>query len=215
MSKRNIAVVLAAALSGAVVLTFLGVTMAVGALVRADEPARADAVVVLFHDTEIYLRMTEAARLYREGYVPKVVINGGRVHPVLKEMEAGGFSRDWRWEEEYRDYLRFLGVPLEDVIFIQVEDSFDSWGEATYLGERLRRLGMKDLIITTNKYHSRRAGYVWERLYGGVFGIRVVPVRSEPFSAWSWWREGRQFKWTLYELGSWIFLLVRSLTSSL
>lgn len=207
ISGKQIAIIAVLILS-VLLLSFLAMTLVAHGLLRSDKPAEADAVVVLFHDTEIYLRMTEAARLYREGYVPKVVINGGRIHPVVKEMQAKGFSRQWHWDEEYHEYLKFLGVPLEDVIFIQVEDSFDSRGEAFHLGSKLQELGMDSLIITTNKYHSRRAGHVWDKLYYDVFDIRVVPVQNEPFSPWSWWKDGRQFKWTLYELGSWIFMLV-------
>ncbi|MDF1527451.1 MAG: hypothetical protein P1S59_14585, partial [bacterium] len=54
-----------------------------------------------------------------------------------------------------------------------------------------------------------RAGHVWKSLFRGVFDIRVVPVRTEKFSPWSWWRDSRQFKWTLYELGSWVFMMMR------
>jgi uncharacterized SAM-binding protein YcdF (DUF218 family) len=189
-------------------------TLAAHSLLRSDDPFKADAIVVLSHGTEIYFRMTEAAKLYREGYAPKVVINGGRVHPIVKEMEAKGFSREWRWDEEYHSYLQFLGISLDDVIFIQLEEPIDTYSEAALLGENLKQLGMKDLLITTNKYHSRRAGYIWESLYEGVFKIGVVPVQGETFSPWSWFRDRRQFKWTLYEFGSWVFLLARNLSGS-
>jgi len=213
ITKKRI-ITFIAAMFGILLFFFFGMTFVAHSLLRADEPFQADAVVVLSHGTEIYFRMTEAAKLYQQGYAPNVVINGGRIHPVVKEMESKGFSREWRWDEEYHAYLQFLGISLEDVIFIQLEDPFDTWGEAALLGKRLKQMGMKNLIITTNKYHSRRAGYVWESLYEGQFNIRVVPVRSETFSPWSWWRDRRQFKWTLYEFGSWVFLLGRNLASS-
>lgn len=199
---------------GTVVISATVLTLVSFSLERSEAPVKADAVVVLFHDTEVYMRMTEAARLYREGFVEKVVINGGREHPILKTMGSQGFSRRWRWDEEYHSVLEFLGVPLEDVVFIQVKDSFDSKGEASYLGKQLLELGYESLIITTNKYHSRRAGYIWENLYQDEFRITVVPVRDEPFSPASWFKDARQFKWTVYEMGSWLFLFVRELSGA-
>lgn len=193
-------------LAGAIFLTAVSYS-----LERSEAPVASDAAVVLFHDTEVYMRMTEAARLYQEGYVRKIVVNGGRVHPVLKKMKAQGLSREWKWDEEYHSVLEFLGVPLKDVIFIQVEDAFDSKGEARFLGRKLMELGFKELIITTNKYHSRRAGYIWEKLYGDDMRILVVPVRDESFSPFTWWKDARQFKWTIYETGSWLFLFTREL----
>jgi uncharacterized SAM-binding protein YcdF (DUF218 family) len=212
MKKRKITNIVAAMI-GILLFLFLGMTLVAHSLVRSDEPLKADAVVVLAHGTEIYQRMIQA-ELYQEGYAPRVVINGGRVHPVVKEMEKKGFSREWKWDEEYHAYLQFIGISLDDVIFVQLEEPIDTWSEAALLGEKLKQLGMKKLIITTNKYHSRRAGYIWEKLYGDAFTIGVVPVQGESFSPWFWFKNRRQFKWTLYEIGSWVFLLTRNLASS-
>ncbi len=65
-----------------------------GFLVINDNPTSSEAVVVLSTGIEYYPRLQEAARLFREGYAEKVVINGNRdggapgsgeerLHPLL------------------------------------------------------------------------------------------------------------------------------------
>ena len=52
-------------------------------LVSDDPPAQSDAVVVLNTGLEYYSRLIQAASLYREGFVKKVVINGNRKSAIF------------------------------------------------------------------------------------------------------------------------------------
>ena len=61
-------------------------------LVADDPPAQSDAVVVLNTGLEYYSRLIQAADLYKEGFVKKVVVNGNRKNDVLRKLERKGFK---------------------------------------------------------------------------------------------------------------------------
>src|SRR5512138_185794 len=131
--RRLLAAAAALALAGALVLPVL--RAAGGFLVKTDPPARSDAAVVLNHGMEIYLRIAEAARLYREGWVDKVVVNGGRRPPLVREWEAAGMKRDWKWSDEYAPVLEHLGVPRKKAVFPEVKSAWNTVREGNRGGK--------------------------------------------------------------------------------
>jgi uncharacterized SAM-binding protein YcdF (DUF218 family) len=178
-------------------------------LVGEDAPARSDAAVVLLHGIDVYARIEEAALLYREGWVGQVVINGNRKPHRVREWEAQGMKVTWRWEEEFVGILTFLGVPRERIVTLSAEDAFDTVSEARIVGEAVIARGIRSVIITTSRYHTRRAGSIWKGMYRGRLTMRVAGARGDFFRPWGWWTEGRQVKVLLSELGAWLFLPFR------
>lgn len=174
-------------------------------LVQADEPARSDAVVVLSTGIEYYPRLMEAAALFRDGLTKRVAINGNRKSEALIELERRGFQSCCLWYEDAVKVLEFLGVPKERVIIINAESAYDTVSEAKLVGEVLSEAGITSIILTTSKYHTRRARYIWRRLFPDRFTIRAVAARNDPFSPEVWWKEGRQVRWVLAEYGAWIY----------
>jgi len=57
--------------------------------------------VVLTTGVEYYPRLIEAARLYKDGFTDKVVINGNRKTDVLRKLEAEGFRPYCQWDFEW------------------------------------------------------------------------------------------------------------------
>lgn len=174
-------------------------------LVLDDKPERSQAVVVLSTGIEYYPRLIEAAALFREGYAEKIVINGNRKSEALRELERKGFVECCPWYENSLRVLSLLGVPREKVIAISAEDAYDTVSEAEAVGTELLKQRMARIIITTSKFHTRRARYIWEKRFPREFTLRAVPARNDPYSADSWWKEGRQIRWVLAEYGAWIY----------
>ena len=174
-------------------------------LVQADEPARSDAVVVLSTGIEYYPRLMEAAALFRDGLTKRVAINGNRKSEALIELERRGFQICCLWYEDAVRVLELLGVPKERVIIINAESAYDTVSEAKLVGEVLSEAGITSIILTTSKYHTRRARYIWKKLFPDRFTIRAVAARNDPFSPEAWWKEGRQVRWVLAEYGAWIY----------
>jgi uncharacterized SAM-binding protein YcdF (DUF218 family) len=174
-------------------------------LVKVDEPARSDAVVVLSTGIEYYPRLMEAAMLFQDGFAERVAINGNRMSEALRELERRGFRRCSPWYEDTVRVLEFLGVPREKVFIVSAEDAYDTVSEAKLVGEVLSEAGITSILLTTSKYHTRRARYIWKKLFSDRFTIRAVAARDDPFSTKAWWKEGRQARWVLAEYGAWIY----------
>jgi uncharacterized SAM-binding protein YcdF (DUF218 family) len=175
-----------------------------GAFLVVDEPLRpADAAVVLSTGLEYYPRLSEAGRLYRDGLVERVVINGDRKNEALRELETAGFELCCPWYEDFLRILEIHGVPRDRVVVVSAPDAYDTVSEARAVGSSLAKIGITRIIVTTSKSHTRRALYIWKYLYGGRFSIQAAAAREDPFEPSGWWREGRQIRWVLAEYGAW------------
>ncbi len=174
-------------------------------LVQDDDPVHSDAVVVLSTGMGWYPRLAETAALHKAGFADKVVINGNRKNPMIRNLEQMGYQRCCPWFEDGFRVLDLLDVPSEAVLAISAEDAYDTVSEAKAVGQALIEAGVTSLIITTSKYHTRRANYIWTRTFPNQFTIRTVAARDDPFSPEGWWKEGRQIRWVMAEYGGWIY----------
>ena len=184
-----------------------------GNLVVADEqPYRSDAVVVLNTGIEYYPRLIQAADIYRQGLVDTVVINGNRKTDTLRELEAGGFKRCCPWYADSVKILAMYGVSEDKIIWISVEDAYDTVSEADIVGAELIKRKFVSLILTTSKYHTRRAKYIWKQMYQNQLTIFMVSAKTDPYDPNKWWEDGRQIRWLLAEYGAWIYYWWKEIT---
>ena len=179
--------------------------MSGGGLVVEGPLAPADAAVVLSTGKEYYPRLAEAAQLYKDGLVHRVVINGNRKTGALRRLESVGFQRCCPWYEDTLRILAVCHVPREKVIAVDIQDAYDTVSEATALGEVLADREINRIIITTSKSHTRRALYIWRHLFPDRFHLQAAPAREDPFDPNGWWRDGRQIRWVLAEYGAWVY----------
>jgi uncharacterized SAM-binding protein YcdF (DUF218 family) len=174
-------------------------------LVLDEEPVPSDAVVVLCSGVEYYPRLIEAAELFRKGFARKVVINGNRKTDVLRSLEKKGFERCCPWYEESLRILSMFGVPKDQVICISAEDAYDTVSEAEIVGREILQKEFTKIIITTSKFHTRRARFIWNKRFGDTLSICSVSAKTDPYNPKGWWKEGRQIRWVLAEYGAWIY----------
>ncbi|MFC1815084.1 YdcF family protein [Thermodesulfobacteriota bacterium] len=198
---------LMALLLAAVLYIFSGTLLTgTGKFLVVDEtPAASDAVVVLNTGIEYYPRLIEAAELFRKGLARKIVINGNRKTDTLRILEKKGFKPGCPWYQDRIRILVLLGVPEKNVIAVSVENAYDTISEAKVVGKALMQKGFNNIIITTSKFHTRRARYIWKSIYSDVFKIYTLAAHKDPYSPEGWWKEGRQVRWVLAEYGAWIF----------
>jgi len=187
-------------LSSSMIMTRLG-----DFLVLDEEPVPSDAVVVLCSGVEYYPRLIEAAELFRKGFARKVVINGNRKTDVLRSLEEKGFERCCPWYEESLRILSMFGVPKDQVICISAEDAYDTVSEAEIVGREILKKEFTKIIITTSKFHTRRARFIWNKRFGDTLSICSVSAKTDPYNPKGWWKEGRQIRWVLAEYGAWIY----------
>ena len=184
-----------------------------GGLIVVDEiPPRADAVVVLNTGVEYYPRLIQAADIYRRGLVEHLVINGNRKTAPLRELEAKGFNRCCPWYADHVSIMKILGVPENKIIRISIEDAYDSVSEADAVGKELINKKFTTVIITTSKYHTRRAKFIWEKMYPNQLTVYMVSAKTDPYDPDNWWKDGRQIRWVLAEYGAWLYYWWKEIT---
>jgi len=184
-----------------------------GDMIVADEKASpADAVVVLSSGIEYYPRLIQAADLYRQGLAENVVINGDRKTDTLRDLERRGFKPCCPWYADSVSILALLGVPEDKIIRISNEDAYDTVSEADAVGRELIKRKWTAVIITTSKYHTRRAKFIWQKMYKNRITIFMVSAKTDPYDPDNWWKDGRQIRWVLAEYGAWLYYWWKEIT---
>ena len=181
-------------------------------IVVNDTPPPCAAAVVLNSGIEYYPRLIQAADLYRRGLVANVVINGNRKTDALRELERMGFKPCCPWYSDAVSILTMLGIPEANITSISNEDAYDSVSEAEVVGRKLIKRKWAAVIITTSKYHTRRAKFIWQQKFGKQLAIFMVAAKTDPYDPNNWWKDGRQIRWVLTEYGAWIYYWWKEIT---
>lgn len=126
---------------------------------------------------QLRARLDQAVVLYEEGVAPVVFVTGGK-------QEGDRFTE----AEASRDYLVRQGVPAA-AILLESEGS-STWESLQNMSGVLGPLGLDDIIIVTDPYHSLRA-----KLMGEELGMtaHVSPTRTSPVQGGAaFWRHVRE-----------------------
>jgi uncharacterized SAM-binding protein YcdF (DUF218 family) len=126
---------------------------------------------------QLRARLDQAVVLYEEGVAPVVFVTGGK-------QEGDRFTE----AEASRDYLVRQGVPAT-AILLESEGS-STWESLQNMSGVLGPLGLDDVIIVTDPYHSLRA-----KLMGEELGMtaHVSPTRTSPVQGGAaFWRHVRE-----------------------
>lgn len=157
-------------------------------LVKRDEPAQADVIVVLGGNGPP--RAARAAALWRQGKAPAIIVTG---HGDCRQI---------------RDMLVSKGVP-QSVITIECR-SLSTWENASFSEPIIRDMGVSRAIITTSWFHSGRAVRRFRSLMPQVEWLSLPAERT--ISYWKLARDvdGIQIvkeyaKVVLYDLRSYVF----------
>jgi uncharacterized SAM-binding protein YcdF (DUF218 family) len=210
---RRMVFLLPLALMAFVILISGSLFRMLGDLIVVDEKAPpSDAVVVLSTGIEYYPRLIEAAELYRQGLAENIVINGNRKTDTLRDLERKGFKKCCPWYADSVNILTMLGVPNDKIFRISNEDAYDTVSEADAVGRELIKRKWTTVIIATSKYHTRRAKFIWQKMYKKRLTIYMVSAKNDPYDPNNWWKDGRQIRWLLAEYGAWIFFWWQEMT---
>jgi uncharacterized SAM-binding protein YcdF (DUF218 family) len=173
-----------------------------------DNPAeKADVAIVLTTGADYLPRLLQAAKLYRDKRVPRILINGNRKTDAIRKLEQQGFISECKWYENSVQILSMYGVPRNAIWTISAEDVFDSVSEAQVIKPFLTKQNVSKLIITTSKFHTRRSRYVWQKVMGKNYSISTSAAAEDPFDPNNWWNDGRQIKQVMGEYGSMAYYL--------
>lgn len=153
-----------------------------GMLVSADRMERADAAVVLSGEDSLNgERVLAGVRLYREGWVRKLVLSGGA----------------WPYHRHETDFSLPLaisrGVPREDVIAVP-HGAQSTTAEAEIIVKEIEPRGIRTFYVVSSDYHTARARRIFRKVSHGRLRVLAYPAHSDWFKPDSWWqsREGRR-----------------------
>jgi uncharacterized SAM-binding protein YcdF (DUF218 family) len=142
---------------------------------------RADAILVLSDDNFYADRATRAAELYREGKAPVIVASGRRLRPnagIAELMEHDLVER---------------GVPRDKIVRF-VHDADSTKEEAEALTRLVKERKWRRIIVVTSNYRTRRARYIFRRVFPQDVEVRVASARDGDFDADRWWEKRKSIK---------------------
>jgi uncharacterized SAM-binding protein YcdF (DUF218 family) len=176
----------------AAVVWLLCIPLAGPLLIRVDElSAKADAIIVIGGDHKPE-RVKRAAELYKTGYAPIVIISAGTQVAEGTELIPEA--------EVMRRQALALGLP-ENVLLVE-EQSQSTFQNAYYTKLLCVNRGFKSIILVTSVYHSRRAGRIFDDVYGSDIAVQVQPALFGQCTL-CWVFRPDQFKVVLYEYYNW------------
>ena len=155
-------------------------------LIIEDSLEPAAAIVALGGDPPF--REMEAAKLYRAGWAPRVVIVRGARREESRTLQDMGIEVGETWELS-REVLIRQGVPASAIVVPEEEAE----GTIEELQAVYRAVGSKDTpaILVTSKYHTRRTRLTWHHVTAGRSRGIVRSSGQDPFDPTRWWRERR------------------------
>jgi uncharacterized SAM-binding protein YcdF (DUF218 family) len=170
-------------LLGAVLLCALLFFLFVGRwLVLEDPLEKAQAIVVL--SGRMPLRAMEAAKLYREGYAPKVWLT----HSTEPGASLKAMGVSYIGEDVYNvQVLMHEGVPA-DAIHLLEPPIINTADELAAVSTALAEEKGGTVIIVTSKVHTRRVRILWNRLAAGRGRALIRAASDDPFEPRRWWR---------------------------
>lgn len=143
-------------------------------------PLKADAVVVLGGNP--VLRPAEAAKLYHDGVVPRI---------LYMDVKAGAAVELGIIPSEKESTLRILlsnNVPESATTAVghNVASTFD---ESRAVLAWVRESGAKSILIDTDLFHTRRARWIFQRELAGT-GVQVFVHAAQPkeYGLGNWWQ---------------------------
>ncbi len=153
-------------------------------IVKSDLPI-ADAIVVLSGSSTYIERADWAARLYRDGRAPLVILTDDK---LISGWNGADEPNPYFYELAAKE-LQMQGVPA-DRIRVLAEPALGTYYESLNAREYATSHKLKRLLIVTSAYHSRRALWAMRRACKGT-GIEISVDGPSPGwqtpSAWTWW----------------------------
>lgn len=166
--------------------------MAASFLIKEAPLDKADAIVVLGGSATYKERTHEAARLLHEGRAQRILITNDDMRGPWSSAE----QRNLFFYERSLEELRNARVPAQsvDVLMQPVAGTYE---EAEVIRDYAQQQGLHSILIVTSAYHSRRALWVFSRVFRdtgiriGLIGVR--PGMESPPPA-TWWLSARGWK---------------------
>ena len=152
----------------------------------------ADVIVVLGGSANYQERAREAAQLLLEGRSQRILITNDNARGPWSSSE----QRNPFFYERSAEEIRSAGVPANsiDVLMTPVANTHE---EAVLVRKYAEEQGLRSVLIVTSAYHSRRALWVFSRVFRNTdiqIGLISGPLGIESPKAATWWLTARGWR---------------------
>ena len=153
-------------------------------LMHEDDIVQSDVLVVLT-GSHSGNRIEAAVKLYHEGLGKKLVFSGFAVYP-------GTYTSTLM-----KTYALKLGVPENNIITEVSNEEASTRGESITNLELLKKNQIKNFVLVTSAFHTRRAKLIYERTISLLghdieFLVHPAPDPSVPLNGWWKLRTGQK-----------------------
>ncbi|MGA7215840.1 MAG: YdcF family protein [Terrimicrobiaceae bacterium] len=150
------------------------------AWIVTDSPAHADAIVVL--GGGLQNRPFEAARLYRGGFAPKILI----ASPKLRLTDEIGLTPSDI--EVTKRILLKQGVPEAAISEFGTNVS-STYEEALALRDWVKQSGVRKIVIVSDPFHTRRVRWLFRKELANT-GAQILTAVAPPleYDSSNWWK---------------------------
>ncbi len=166
---------------------------------------KADAIFVLAGSANYIERNTEAARLYKLGVAPKILLTDDR--------NKGGWDNEKQRNPYFVERAKWLllenGVPESSIVILpdQITGTDD---EATALGKHLQQNPYRSVLLVTSSFHTRRALWTFAHTVNGMnltieIGVQSSSATDGMPSCAFWWTNRDGLRITISEYLKFIY----------
>ena len=156
-----------------------------------DRLERADAILVLGDDNFAGERASRAAELFRADWAPLVVASGRLLRSYAGIAEL--IAQD----------LETRGVPSAAIVRFP-QRAGNTREEAEALRELVTSRGWRRVLLVTSNYHTRRARYIFRKVFPPQVTVLIVSVRDADYDPDTWWESRRGQKLFLLETAGYL-----------
>lgn len=173
---------------GLLVLCLLGMVLFRNTILRSvgnylvveDPKQKVDAIYVLSGNS--FDRGGEAARLFREGWAPKVVCLGGETNPALELYGIHDLS-----STQTANVLAEAGVPRTAIELLP--EGTSTYEEFQAIARHCQLFHYQKVMVVSSLFHTRRIDtYFRERLYFSGVEMVLRGVQDGGFTRDAWWK---------------------------
>ena len=174
-------------------------------LIREAPLDKADAIVVLSGSATFKERTRDAAKLFFEGRASRILITNDNQQGPWSSSD----QRNLFFYERSLEQLRNAGVPSQN-IEVLMQPVTSTYDEAELIRDYAQQRGLRSILIVTSAYHSRRALWVFTRVFRDT-GIQVglvIARREESPSPVKWWLTLRGWQFVPTEYVKMLYYLI-------
>ena len=175
-----------------------------GSLMIVVDPIQASDAILILDGSYFGEREIVATDLYKDGYASRVVVTLG-YEPQSSEILRQRRVRPASPKEFKLLLLSELGVPDDSIVVLEegIESTFD---EAKLVADWVDDARIGSLILVTTRFHSARALYIFERVFGDRnVRLTMYPTSVNYFNPETWWRNRTTLRIGLFELQKLLF----------